>query len=638
MTLIERLKRSGMIPRAVLYARYSSENQREESIEAQLRAMNDFCNRNGILVVGEYCDRAKSATTDDRPEFLRMIDDARKRDFDLVIVHKLDRFARNRHDSALYTRELAMNNIAIVSVLEQFDDSPESIILQSVLEGMNEYYSKNLSREVMKGLRENARECKYTGGQVLYGFAVDKETQKFIINETEAEIVRNVFQMVAFGYGYTEVLRYLKKVGAKTRRGNDFSKPTLYDMLRNEKYTGLYIFNRASSKQADGTRNNHKAKPIEEQIRIEGGAPQIVDPEIFKKVQYILDNRKRGTREGIKRTYALAGYVICGQCGHRCSGSVMQSGHNERKPVGIYSCNNRDNRVDACKNKSVHQAPLEALVRKIIAEVIFDESRIPEVLSAYQAFVQEESKSNGNTLQIMQENMKTIEQKIRNIVNVIANTGSAALADALQKLETEKRDLAQKIHEEEEKMSEDVIDAEEVIEAYRSARQMLINGTLEDQRLLFNQYLDRVVVYPDYVEIYVKNVPDKLIKRRIDYEEIAHGHTINSEQTEKTNPENYFGTGARTTEKTEKTEPDQWSDSAECGGAEGNRTPVRKQLGKNFSGRSLLFTFPRLHGNKHPYSLSSVMMHGALNALRTHVLYSDHTRARLVDLPGRMGA
>ena len=252
--------------------------------------------------------------------------------------------------------------------------------------------------------------------------------------------------------------------------------------------------------------------------------------------------------------------------------------------------------------------------------------------------MQEESKSNGNTLQIMQENMKTIEQKIRNIVNVIANTGSAALADALQKLETEKRDLAQKIHEEEEKLSEDVIDAEAVIEVYRSVRQMLINGTLEDQRLLFNQYLDRVVVYPDYVEIYVKNVPDKLIKRRIDYEEIAHGHTINDEQTEKTNPENYFGTGARTTEKQEKTEPDQWSDSAECGGAEGNRTPVRRQLGGTFSGCSLLFTFPRLHGNKHPYSLSSFIMHGTRKALRTHGLYSDHTRARLVDLPGRMGA
>ena len=169
MTVVERLRSRGVTPRAVLYARFSSDNQREESIEAQLRAMHEYCSRNSIVIIHEYCDRAKSATTDDRPEFLKMIAASREGDFDFAIVHKLDRFSRNRYDSAYYKRELKKNGVQLLSVLEQMDDSPESIILESVLEGMSEYYSKNLAREVMKGMRESAMDCRYIGGWIPYG-------------------------------------------------------------------------------------------------------------------------------------------------------------------------------------------------------------------------------------------------------------------------------------------------------------------------------------------------------------------------------------------------------------------------------------------------------------------------------------
>lgn len=181
MTIVERLRSRGVTPRAVLYARFSSDNQREESIEAQLRAMHDYCSRNSIVIIGEFCDRAKSATTDDRPEFLKMIEKSKERNFDFAIVHKLDRFSRNRYDSAYYKRELKKNGVQLLSVLEQMDDSPESIILESVLEGMSEYYSKNLAREVMKGMRESAMACRYIGGWVPYGFRVDPQTHRYVI-------------------------------------------------------------------------------------------------------------------------------------------------------------------------------------------------------------------------------------------------------------------------------------------------------------------------------------------------------------------------------------------------------------------------------------------------------------------------
>ena len=177
-------------PKAVAYARFSSDMQREESIEAQLRAINDFAKREGYTLCASYIDRGISGTTDNRPEFLRMIEDAKSGAFDAIIVHKLDRFARNRADSAIYRRELEKHDVKLVSVLENFDDSPESIILQSVIEGYNEYYSKNLRREVMKGLKENALSCRHTGGTPCLGYDVDKSTMKLVINEYEAQAVK----------------------------------------------------------------------------------------------------------------------------------------------------------------------------------------------------------------------------------------------------------------------------------------------------------------------------------------------------------------------------------------------------------------------------------------------------------------
>ncbi len=145
MKIIEQMKARGIVPKAVLYARFSSDNQRDESIDAQIRAMTKFCRENEVIVMEHYCDRARSATTDDRPEFLRMINDSKQRQFNIVLVHKLDRFARNRYDSSRYRNQLKKNGVLLVSVLENFDDSPESIIMESLLEGMAEYYSKNLS-------------------------------------------------------------------------------------------------------------------------------------------------------------------------------------------------------------------------------------------------------------------------------------------------------------------------------------------------------------------------------------------------------------------------------------------------------------------------------------------------------------
>ena len=181
------------VTRVALYARYSSDNQRSESIDAQLRAMHSYCQQHHYQVVKTYVDEARSATTDRRPSFLQMIADSSSKLFDIVLVHKLDRFSRNRYDSAMYKRELKKNGVSLYSVLENLDDSPESIMMEAVLEGMAEYYSQNLARETMKGMRETALQCKHTGGKPPLGFDVDPVSKKLVINEQEAEWVRLIF-------------------------------------------------------------------------------------------------------------------------------------------------------------------------------------------------------------------------------------------------------------------------------------------------------------------------------------------------------------------------------------------------------------------------------------------------------------
>ena len=662
MTVVERLRSRGVTPRAVLYARFSSDNQREESIEAQLRAMHEYCSRNSIVVIHEFCDRAKSATTDDRPEFLKMIAASREGDFDFAIVHKLDRFSRNRYDSAYYKRELKKNGVQLLSVLEQMDDSPESIILESVLEGMSEYYSKNLAREVMKGMRESAMDCRYIGGWIPYGFRVDPETHRYIINDYEAEAVRMIFRDVADGCGYNVVLNKLNTMGYRTRLGNTFSKETLYEMLRNEKYNGVYVFSRAASKDELGRRNNHMDKPIEDQIRIPGGMPKIVDDETFARVQAILTSRKRHGRRDGKRKYLLTGMVFCGLCGHRYCGDSMQTGgEKNRSVIGTYFCNNRKNHgAHACSNSNIHQEPLEELVLRKIEEIVFDESRIPGIVQAYRELCQQEEGEDKDKARTLRQNLKTVEQKINNIVNIIANTGSAALVTQLTQLEREKELLGVQIQEEERGTKEDDLDEEAIRVAFRQAQKMFHSGTLPQMEQIINLYLDKVLVYPDYVEIHLNNVPMNLLNPSETKDEPALGglHTFYIEKMcEKNAPQNrtrkngQYGYNilvklhrkekkkAKSSRKGQKeTRAQDGLDSSKTGGAEGNRTPVRRQLGGNFSGRSLLFTFPHPGGNKHPTGISSFMMHGMGKAYHTHGLHSNHTLTRLVDLPGRMGA
>ena len=257
--------------KAVIYARYSSDNQREESIEGQLRECTAYCVKNDITILRTYIDRALSAKTDNRPDFQRMVKDSAKGLFDVVIVWKLDRFARNRYDSAHYKAQLRKYGVKVLSATENISEGPEGIILESMLEGMAEYYSAELSEKVIRGHTENALKCKYNGGTPTFGYVIDKDMQ-YQLDPRTAPVVLEIFTRYDQGATMKEIMEEMRQKGVTTVRGKKIDLNFMARLLKNRKYIGEYSYR---------------------EIVTPGGIPAIVPQDLFDRVQKRLAaNRK----------------------------------------------------------------------------------------------------------------------------------------------------------------------------------------------------------------------------------------------------------------------------------------------------------------------------------------------------------
>ena len=429
--------------KVALYARFSSDNQRTESIDAQLRAMEDYCRQHNYTIVETYIDEAKSATSDRRPSFQQMIADSAKGSFNILLVHKLDRFARNRYDSAIYKRELKKNGVHVYSVLENLDNSPESIMLEAILEGMNEYYSQNLAREVMKGMKENAMQCKHTGGKPPLGYDVDPITRRLVINEKEAECVKLIFSMYVEGHGYSEIIATLHAKGYTTKNGNPFRKNSMLSILCNAKYNGTYIYNRSVSKSPDGKRNSHKEKPQDEIIIIEGGCPQIIDDKTFLLAQQRRkENKNKGARNNAKRNYLLSGKVYCAYCGKSMSGSSRYSGNSKTLYV-TYRCPSHST---VCSNKEINCSYLQTYVVNLMEREIFNHAamkRIIKQIEKHQNFGLQEQQQKKR---LLERELKKVSQSLTSITDAIASgIMSTTLISKLNELEKQKASIEKEL-------------------------------------------------------------------------------------------------------------------------------------------------------------------------------------------------
>ena len=535
MGLLEKLRSRAQPARAALYARFSSDNQRNESIDAQERAIREFARNNNIILVASYIDRAKSAMTDDRPQFQQMIKEAAEHKFDIVLVHKLDRFARNRNDSIINRSKLKRNGVSLLSVTEPLDDEkPESIILEAVLEAMAEYYSKNLAREVRKGLNENALKATHTGGRPPLGYDVDNATRKLIINPQEAEAVRIIFKMVIEGHGYSSIMHCLNSRGYKTKTGSPFGKNSLYEILRNPKYKGVYVYNKAAS--ADPyihTRNTHQWKDKSEMIILAGAVPQIISEEDFETVQRILQQRRRHNHgaKHHKEVYLLTGKIFCGKCGCRYSGNRKRSAGN-RAPNITYRCNNRARRTGIdCDNKEVNRDYLEDFVLKQIENAVFHKGIAEKLLGRFQEYMLAANKEKQSVLARLKKEAEAIARQESNITDILAG---GTISDAQQRLLLKKLDELDSKHQnvlsllEQQKaeMQVDMPTLAELKQCLRKAKELFRKRELEEQQALVNLYVEKIIVHANEVEVILNLVPFAYrrsftrYQRRIDRKEL----------------------------------------------------------------------------------------------------------------------
>jgi len=501
--------------RAAAYCRFSTDMQREESIEAQLRAIEKYAADHGYTLVATYIDRARSAKSDDRPEFQRMMRDVEHDLFDAVVVHKLDRFSRNRYFSAIYKHKLKLYDVKLLSVTEHLDGSPESIILEGLIEGMAEYYSANLAREVEKGRRENALKGIHVGGTPPLGYDVDPATRKLVVNEREAEAVRLIFDMYARDAGYETIIGKLNALGYRTKRGMPFGRNSLYEILRNEKYTGVYVYNKSSEKNAAGKFNRHRYKDAEDIIRLPGGVPQIIESEAFDMVQTKMRERQhKASKYHAKQEYLLSGKVRCGLCGSSYAGNSRRA--SPGKPLYVsYRCI-RKNRSIPCRNPEVRREKLEDAVTGVLADRVFDERLLPRLLEAYSAYISEGQSAYRSERDSLRSRMDELNRGIGNIVNIMVETGSAALAEKLRELESSKAVVQDQLTRLELQNSKKPVDPVRLRLAFRKAREQLKSGSLINRREIVDAYVQGVTIFPEEIEIKLRPLPDYQIQEVVE--------------------------------------------------------------------------------------------------------------------------
>ena len=378
---------------AVIYARYSSDNQREESIEGQLRECKEYADQNGITVVRTYIDRALSAKTDSRPQFQQMIHDSATHTFEAVLVWKLDRFSRNRYDSAHYKRILKNNRVHVVSVTEPISNTPEGIMLESLLEGMAEYYSAELAEKVSRGHKENALKAKFNGGPVPLGYRIDSE-HHYQIDPNTAPVVQEAFHRYAAGESIRSIIESLNARGIRNSRGNPFTKNSFQTLLKNRRYLGEY---------------RYKDTVIPDAI------PAIIDPDCFDAVQRRCEiHRQAPAHNKADIHYLLTTKLFCGKCG------TMMAGESGRSHTGTvhcyYKCGTRKRSgKEACSLKPVRKEPLEQFVVQTALEKVLND-RVIDLLA--DKLLEYQSKENTR-LPVLQAELKEVKRRIHNLVTAI---------------------------------------------------------------------------------------------------------------------------------------------------------------------------------------------------------------------------
>ena len=454
-----------------LYMRYSSDRQTEQSIEGQLRELLSFCQQHKYRVASVYVDRAISAhaSMEKRPAFQQMLSDSHRAAWKTVLVYKLDRFARNREDAAVARMRLRKNGCNVESAKEGISKNPEGVILESILEGMAEYYSLELSQKITRGMRESALKGQAVGGSVPLGYKIEKK--QWVLDPLTAPLVSEAFNRYADGETVADICADFNARGYRTAKGAEFNKSSFKNIFRNEKYIGVYKY---------------------KDIRTEDAIPRIVTDDVWRKVQSRLKvNEQAPARGKAKVPYLLAGKIFCGHCGSQMVGECGRG--KSGKTYNYYSCAGRKNR-HTCDKKPVQKDWIEDVVAQDALDVLTDD--VIEYVATIAAQQSEDEIQQNTNIPAIQAQIADIERKIRNLMKAIesASTAPDVLVSRISELEAQKKGLTTQLSEEQRSVVP--LTKEMVMYFLESVRSQVID--LETQKpMLFNLLINSVTVYDD---------------------------------------------------------------------------------------------------------------------------------------------
>lgn len=401
--------------RAVIYARYSSAHQREESIEGQIRIATEYATKKELNIVGTYIDRAISGRTDKRPDFQRLINDSSEDLFDAVIVYKTDRFARNKLDSAIYKAQLKQNGIELHYAAESIPDGPEGVLVECLMEGLAEYYSLELSQKITRGMYETASKGKSIGGRLALGYYVDSEGY-FQIDPKTAPIVQKIFNMFIKGDTIQSICDHLNSTGARTTRGGLFRKTAIPHLVTNEKYIGTYM-------------------------GVEDAIPAIISKEVFDMAQKRVSSKKR-QKKTTDTNYLLSGKLFCGECQKPMCGVSGTSGTKDRKYYYYICPRNRDGE---CARGNVNRDWLEELVVEETIKYVLQPNTLSHIAARCSEIMLNDKEEDAE-LKFYKQKLSENTKALANIQRAI-ETGvvTETLPKRLQELESERKSIEREI-------------------------------------------------------------------------------------------------------------------------------------------------------------------------------------------------